>query len=50
MEAIYTNAIGSAAMQAYWQDPEFDPTQRAFYYVRKVGGNVIGPSRMTNTK
>lgn len=33
-EATYTNAIGAAALQVYWKDPEFDPAQRAFYYVR----------------
>ena len=32
--ATYTNAIGQAAMAAYWRDPDFDPAQRAFYYVR----------------
>ena len=32
--ATFTNAIGEAAMAAYWQDPDFDPAQRAFYYVR----------------
>ena len=32
--ATYTNAIGQAAMAAYWQDPDFDPARRAFYYVR----------------
>jgi hypothetical protein len=32
--ASYTNSIGDALMMAYWQDPEFDPDQRAFYYVR----------------
>ena len=32
--ANYTNAIGQAAMRAYWQDPDFDPARRAFYYVR----------------
>ena len=32
--ATYTNNIGEALMMAYWQDPEFDPDQRAFYYVR----------------
>ncbi len=35
-EATYTNAIGTPALQAYWQDPEFDAAQRAFYYVRVV--------------
>jgi hypothetical protein len=30
----YTNTIGAAALGGYWVDPEFDATQRAFYYVR----------------
>jgi len=33
-EATYTNAIGAPALQAFWSDPEFDASQRAFYYVR----------------
>jgi hypothetical protein len=33
-KATYTNSIGDALMLAYWKDPAFDPTQRAFYYVR----------------
>ncbi|MEP4076244.1 DUF3604 domain-containing protein [Haloferula sp.] len=33
-EASYTNTIGDAVMSAFWQDPEFDPKQGAFYYVR----------------
>ena len=33
-KATYTNTIGSALMSAYWQDPDFDPTLHAFYYVR----------------
>ena len=33
-EASYTNAIGDASLDAYWQDPDFDQSQRAFYYVR----------------
>jgi len=32
--ASYTNSIGDAALTAYWKDPDFDPNERAFYYVR----------------
>jgi hypothetical protein len=32
--ASYTNTIGDAVLGAYWQDPDFDPARRAFYYVR----------------
>ncbi|GMG87792.1 DUF3604 domain-containing protein [Biformimicrobium ophioploci] len=32
--ADYTNTIGAAAIAAHWVDPEFDPKQRAYYYVR----------------
>jgi hypothetical protein len=32
--ATYSNAIGAAALQAFWQDPDFDASERAFYYVR----------------
>jgi len=33
-DASYTNNIGDALLMGYWKDPEFDPGQRAFYYVR----------------
>jgi len=33
-KATYTNAIGDAALSAHWTDPDFDPKQSAFYYVR----------------
>ncbi|MCA0869987.1 DUF3604 domain-containing protein [Seohaeicola saemankumensis] len=33
-DASYTNTIGEALLSAYWVDPEFDPAQQAFYYVR----------------
>ncbi|TDI70913.1 MAG: DUF3604 domain-containing protein [Bacteroidetes bacterium] len=35
-EASYTNAIGDPFLTAYWQDPDFDADQRAFYYVRVI--------------
>jgi hypothetical protein len=30
----YRNNIGSATLMTFWEDPEFDPGQAAFYYVR----------------
>ena len=30
----YVNSIGAASLAAAWQDPSFDPNERAFYYVR----------------
>jgi len=32
--AVYSNSIGTAVIAAHWEDPDFDPTERAFYYVR----------------
>ena len=30
----YTNTIGASELLAAWEDPDFDPKARAFYYVR----------------
>ena len=32
--ATWTNTIGDSLLFAHWTDPDFDPNQRAFYYVR----------------
>jgi len=33
-EATFENSIGEVSLEGYWKDPDFDSSQRAFYYVR----------------
>jgi hypothetical protein len=35
-EATWTNTIGKVQLTTVWQDPDFDSTEHAFYYVRVI--------------
>lgn len=35
-DATYSNTIGDSNLSVVWKDPDFDPNQRAFYYVRVI--------------
>ena len=35
-DASYSNSIGAPQLTTVWKDPQFDPKERAFYYVRVI--------------
>ena len=35
-KATWTNTIGAPDLIAVWDDPDFSPDQKAFYYVRVI--------------
>lgn len=34
--ASYSNSVGAVSFSVHWQDPDFHPQQRAFYYARVI--------------
>jgi uncharacterized protein DUF3604 len=34
--ATWTNTIGATRLNGFWQDPDFNPAEHAFYYVRVI--------------
>ncbi len=36
VNASYSNTIGATMLSAYWKDPTFNASERAFYYIRVI--------------
>jgi hypothetical protein len=35
-QASYSNSVGAVSFEVFWEDPDFNPRQRAFYYARVI--------------